>query len=253
MIKITKVEPPDILVKNGDVWKKALIKATTHYGGYESIPNNIKSNLTHHYKKQDIKNALSRSSHGKCAFCESKLDVSGNLEVEHFAPKSLYPEFTFDWDNLLPACRNCNQAKSDHDTIEIPIIDPSKNDPEEIFDYDLVCICPTGTTDQQKLARETIEVCNLNRPALYSVRAQLLSQATKYIDDLRHGLEALKECSPGRKFKSRLTHLQDSIDTIDLLLADNSPYAGYCRWLMLSKFPEYTEAKDILQQASKEE
>lgn len=179
MIKIKKTSPPQVLIDNKDSWTAALNDAISRYGGYDKIPKAEKETLLSHYRHKDIKNALSQSSHSKCAFCESKPDESGNIEVEHLAPKSLYPHLTFDWDNLLPACRKCNDAKRAYDTIKEPIIDPSKIDPETVLTYNCLRIFPVKGTKNEKCAESTIKACNLNSSRLYTARARLMQSLTQ--------------------------------------------------------------------------
>lgn len=45
----------------------------------------------------------------RCMYCE---DSAGN-QVEHFHPKSLYPNYVFTWLNFLCACEGCNGPKND--------------------------------------------------------------------------------------------------------------------------------------------
>jgi uncharacterized protein (TIGR02646 family) len=45
--------------------------------------------------------------HGLCAYCEGRC----RGEVEHFRPKSLFPELVYRWSNWLLACHDCNHAK----------------------------------------------------------------------------------------------------------------------------------------------
>ena len=59
--------------------------------------------------------ALRELAYGKCVFCESPLEVSGYLEVEHYHAKTVHQHLAFDWENLLPSCRLCNNAKGDQD------------------------------------------------------------------------------------------------------------------------------------------
>lgn len=79
-----------------------------------------------------IRSPLREMSHGKCAFCECKLEEESKyLEVEHFAHKNKYPDRVMMWANFLPACRRCNGKKSTHDTILTPIINPADEDPRD--------------------------------------------------------------------------------------------------------------------------
>ena len=48
--------------------------------------------------------------YGKCVYCESKITIVTYGAIEHFFPKSVYPELTFDWENLMLSCDRCNDA-----------------------------------------------------------------------------------------------------------------------------------------------
>lgn len=181
----------------------------------------------------------------KCTFCECKPAESGNIEVEHFAPKSIYPDLTFDWDNFLPSCRKCNEAKTDFDTIKEPIVNPSKIDPEDLFTYDHIRICAISGCSQEQAAKNTIDVCNLNSTRLYNVRADLIKALTEYADELKERLDWIAEADTSRKQKARITKLRNSLEKVNQLLEDSSAYAGYCRWFM-SQCGEYIQAKRVI-------
>lgn len=218
--------------------------AVDKYGGYSKIPSKERENLLSHYRHRDIQNTLAKSSYDKCAFCECKPGESSNIEVEHFAPKSIYSDLTFEWDNLLPACQRCNQAKSDFDTIKNPIINPSKIDPETLLTYNCLRIAPILGTVYEEEAKTTIDVCNLNCTRLYRARANLMQSLTEYLDELREKLNLIKEADTELKRARRITKLRNSLDKINQLLENESTYAGFCRWFM-SESPEYKEAIKI--------
>lgn len=49
---------------------------------------------------------LAQMRRGKCAYCEyGEAD-----EIDHYLPKSSFPEKMFDWENMLPACGSCNKT-----------------------------------------------------------------------------------------------------------------------------------------------
>jgi uncharacterized protein (TIGR02646 family) len=88
------------------------------------------------WKKTYITQTLLLMSFDKCCFCETKLnEESKYLEVEHFHPKSLYPDEVVSWTNLLPICKRCNGKKWNHDTKLEPIIHPVKDNPKKIIAY----------------------------------------------------------------------------------------------------------------------
>jgi uncharacterized protein (TIGR02646 family) len=47
--------------------------------------------------------------HGKCAYCESNVDISGQGDIEMFRPKTYYPWLAYEWRNLLYSCAICNR------------------------------------------------------------------------------------------------------------------------------------------------
>jgi len=62
--------------------------------------------------KSKIKKYLYKEIKEKCAYCQTQIDDGTAIpEVEHIAPQSKYPKFTFAAKNLTIACHNCNKAK----------------------------------------------------------------------------------------------------------------------------------------------
>ena len=245
MIKIQKKPTPQVIIDNKDMWTQHLLDAVKSYGGYSEIPDAERDKLLLHYRHKDIRKALSESSHGKCAFCECKPGESGNIEVEHFEPKSIYPDLTFEWDNLLPSCRKCNEAKSDFDTRISPIINPTKEDPEKLLTYSFLRIIPRNDSGKVEKAHNTIEVCNLNSERLYDARASLMKSMTEYIDNLKSIFDLIAEADTPLKRHRRFNKLRSSLDVIDAMLAENSAYSGYCKWL-IAQFPDYQKAKQMV-------
>lgn len=72
------------------------------------------------YKGDDVRQAMERLFHGKCAYCESRYDITGPVDIEHFRPKGEvegepghlgYWWLAGDWENLLPSCIDCNRRR----------------------------------------------------------------------------------------------------------------------------------------------
>jgi len=65
----------------------------------------------------------------RCMYCED----SRGTDIDHFWPKSVYPERTFDWPNMLLSCSGCQRAKGDRFPLdkdgEPELIDPTAEDP----------------------------------------------------------------------------------------------------------------------------
>jgi len=115
---------------------------------------------------QEVRSTLKAMAAGleRCMYCED----SAGTDIEHFWPKSEYPERAFNWDNYLLACSSCN---SNHKRERFPLdaagapllIDPTAEDPR-----DHLALSPrTG----QYVARtpkggQSIEVFGLHRDVL---------------------------------------------------------------------------------------
>ncbi len=56
---------------------------------------------------RDVKENLAPRMNGLCCFCEN----DRSTDIEHFYPKSLYPEKTFLYENYAYSCKPCNTRK----------------------------------------------------------------------------------------------------------------------------------------------
>ncbi|MCC6538676.1 MAG: hypothetical protein IT162_14065 [Bryobacterales bacterium] len=74
------------------------------------------------------------SYRGLCAFTGTRIErVVGARTVEHFKPKSKYPESAYDWANFRLVCGLMNGRKGDHEDV----IDPFKL-PSGVFTVNFV-------------------------------------------------------------------------------------------------------------------
>ncbi len=94
----------------------------------QSKPGDLKSFTFTAYKEDDVKLALDKLFHGKCAYCESVYAGTQPMDVEHWRPKGEiariesgkrikvrkpgYYWLAAEWTNLLPSCIDCNRQRS---------------------------------------------------------------------------------------------------------------------------------------------
>ncbi|WP_433795767.1 hypothetical protein [Actinoplanes sp. CA-252034] len=80
------------------------------------------------YREQEIKAALTRLFHGKCAYCETRYAATQPMDVEHWRPKAqvedtagpirpAYHWLAASWTNLLPSCIDCNRRRMQDDVL----------------------------------------------------------------------------------------------------------------------------------------
>jgi len=147
------------------------------------------------FKMKDLKKALEKHYHSKCAYCEQ---YSERWDVEHYRPKSVYYWLAYSWDNLLYACPTCNQNhKRDAFNIQSPTISfflpedlphihslsqkyhqeeqpyllyPEIDNPELVLEFN-----QNGHVfSKDERGKYTIETCGLDRPSLNDRRKQLV-------------------------------------------------------------------------------
>jgi len=228
MIKLERKNMPVILEDNHYSWTCQLEAAVAAYGCYSKIPKDEKAKLLVHYRHNDIKSVLFESSQQKCAFCESKPAESGNIEVEHFFPKSKYPGLAFDWNNFLPACRKCNGSKDDHDTLKEPIVNPYEIDPEKVFHYRDIKI--SANDNQHKdIGDLTIKTCGLNSVRLMKPRADILVSLHAFSAAIEEAIQDFSQAATEQKRRNRKRKIRESLEIIELLASPSGKLSGFCK------------------------
>lgn len=164
MIKINKLNEPQVLIDNGTEWTRQHL---------ENIANGVESStyLKSRYNHKDIKEQIVKETHGKCAYCESKLRHIHHGDIEHIFPKSLDETKRFEWNNLTLACEICNQYKSDKDPLLNHIQDPYVSDPEKSFLFAGTLVVGLNT-----IGICTESILKLNRDELLERRLERLEK-----------------------------------------------------------------------------
>lgn len=247
MIKLEREAEPQGMIDNKVQWQNDLQSAITKYGSYKEIPEKEKQKLISFYRNDAVRDGLIKSSFGKCAFCECIPSEGGNIEIEHFKPKSKYPELTFEWDNFLPSCRKCNGSKDSHDTGVDPIINPYDIDPKNAFYFNDIEIKASDNSMKQ-LAEQTIEVCGLNTVRLWKPRAEILISLRIFSRSIEEATEELANADTERKRTNRVKKLREAIDTIKMLTDSSEKYSSFCSHF-LNNSNAYLKAKQLLDDA----
>ena len=124
-----------------------------------------------------FRNDLESIFQGVCAYCE-EYDKG---EVDHFKPKSTFPDLVYSWTNWLFVCHGCNHSKSDSwppggYVDPCAISEPDR--PEHYFAFDTLngFIIPNTnlTPPSRQKAEETIKGMGLNNLHHRRVRTKCL-------------------------------------------------------------------------------
>lgn len=186
MIGVERTGTPAVLNTNAAEWLHTYMEAIANLATIPESPRlrRRKEAAESLYRHEQIRQGLKDMFSSKCAYCESEIEYVAYPHIEHFKPKSLYPEFCFSWENLMLACPRCNHEKRDFFPQENeggPFINPTREDPNDffLFEYDQ----ETGTAnvipkENSPRASVTIERIGLNRPELVKRRSKFIRELT---------------------------------------------------------------------------
>lgn len=111
---------------------------------------------------------LRRMTAGHCAYCDHFELGDGSREtIDHFCPKSLFPDLAFEWGNLFPACDQCQQYKGEdfHDDLLRPDAPDYRFERYFLFNSrtGMIEVNPRASADDQRRAAHTIAALGFNR------------------------------------------------------------------------------------------
>ena len=216
MIQVQRTPEPSVLRNNATLWLSELNKL-------KSNPNSTQSTIKkaeNKYNHPQVKNALIKMFHGKCAYCESKIRTVAYGDIEHFFPKSLDPDLTFVWKNLLLACSICNNAA--HKGTKFPLddqgnpllIDPTDGitDPNRHLEFvwdDVAKLASVYGRDERGITVENIFDLNgkRGRKELIAARSKSIKRLLALLTLAKKGnqeaLSLLKEaCQPEEEYRA---------------------------------------------------
>ena len=152
------------------------------------------------WSKPAVRQKLATMHNGRCCYCERLRDTSREADIEHFRPKTEvsgkapskpgYWWLAYDWENLLFACKTCNE---EHKKTQFPIrgtratapdndlegegallLNPVRDSPEQVigFDHSVVPgeVWVYGIGADSDRGNITVRVCGLNRARLLKER-----------------------------------------------------------------------------------
>ncbi len=139
-------------------------------------------------RKKYVKKALSKMSKGHCAYCQTYNAGGAWGDVEHFRPKSLFPNLAYDWDNYFYSCTICNNKKLDSWPATGSYVRPDEGDPSVRFVFSEDGGIEEAPGDEE--ARITIRDFGLDRTGLSEGREILIRGALESVQGTlsMHGL-----------------------------------------------------------------
>ncbi|QHJ14000.1 hypothetical protein FX988_04282 (plasmid) [Paraglaciecola mesophila] len=172
MIKLEKYPKPEVLVANEVTWTEEFIRLVA---GDTSVPKAAR----YRYRHPDIKSTLRSECSDKCIFCESKISHVFPGETDHIIPLSRKQEDVVKWENLGYVCKECNRNKSNYHDVNLPLVNPFVDDPDEhlLFFGPIILAKPSNNRGQI-----TVDLLKLSRSALVERKKERIDQVKLLID-----------------------------------------------------------------------
>ncbi len=135
---------------------------------------------------QIILPTLKAQTQEHCSFCDNFVSPPGIDTIEHFRPKTEFPQEAYHWPNLYFCCPFCQQQKRDqfHEALLAP--DHLEYEFERFFRWDYtsgdLLVNPQASAADQERAALTIRIYGLNQrhPAL---RRRELRRRARCLDE----------------------------------------------------------------------
>lgn len=163
---------------------------------YERLRQNYRDGF------EELQRSLLEEQHDLCCYCMIKL--KNNMTVEHYKPKSKYPELALSYDNLLACCQgnvgnnihlHCGASKGDKELVIIP--NPASEKAESFFSRKIdykhsgeIAISSDGIEeysekDKTLFYKEINEILNLNDELLVKSRREKLFRIIEQYKKIR--------------------------------------------------------------------
>lgn len=167
MIRVMRTDMPKSLAEKGEKWTKELLEQIQKKNGYTNVDEKYRNK----YRRADVQQSLREMYHDKCCYCEGLTGIQDYSAIEHMKPRSKFPELTYEWDNLHLCCTVCNGSKSNRWDEQNPIVDPTKDNPNNFLLFNGV----TGMVDyKNERGKTTVDHAELNRDNLVQDRLKVI-------------------------------------------------------------------------------
>ena len=153
--------------------------------------------------KKPLKEAMLDMSHGKCSYCESRLEIeSKDATIDHFLPKSKNPDEVVNWENLFPSCLRCNRKKNDN---EDRLVNPCLDKPADYIGLAKKNPFRLVGIDDEKIGKNTITAIGLNDIVrVMGIRMEQWENIYQHMEEI---YEDLQEVGYQKKYKTRFERL----------------------------------------------
>jgi uncharacterized protein (TIGR02646 family) len=188
MRQFQRADEPEVLRENFERWTTQYVQLRRANPGAKFIWYTVNGVTA----RAHILPALKLQTADHCSFCDAfPIDGVSNETIEHFRPKSQFPEQAYLWANLYYCCDACQSAKREEWDERLLQPDGEGYTFTRYFEFDFTTgqIRPSSLTNEEEQSRaaRTIELYGLDTPSrrrnrLLEARKQSANQGTKITD-----------------------------------------------------------------------
>lgn len=180
------------------------------------------SNL-HGKRKQEVMRALLEEQGWLCCYCNARIGARrGDCHIEHFRPRSHYPDLKLTYENLFASCQgelppepnHCGHRKRDWFDEDLTLSPLTPDAHASLLYLEDGRVKPTPRHPRARAAQETISRLNLNANSLQRQREAALDAALglDLADPLTHDeLQTLYKTLPQRDALGRFSPFCDAL------------------------------------------
>jgi len=244
MIKIEKQKAPDYL--SSSMINLAVEKLEEFFASKNRSQKRYDWPFNREIDKE-LKKYLHEAFHGKCGYCETKIEYPDLGAVDRYRPNNgvrdqneyhqdLYWWLTFEWDNLVYSCKECNQFKGnyfpikgrralnendDYESEHRMLLNPYLDEPENHLTYEYT---EHGRIDAlTEEGNQTIELLRLNRTDLIEGRQRARRDLLDEVESLINGSQVKNET-----LKRHLANIYELEDP-------GIEFLSYKKWVLLNE------------------
>lgn len=190
------------------------------------------STRTQTWSPERLREEIRQAGGYRCGYCKATERDFGGTEhfgIDHFRPKSLFPDLTYDRDNLVYCCHSCNMMKSNRfqENDGIPMLLHPRRDDYAIH----ITQRPDGTlVGVTERGKHTIALLGLNRVSHVSLRHRKIALRQRYNEILKQLSREIEqnEAEDGAKSAGHLSSLVQAL-TLELEELQDYPWLESAR------------------------
>ena len=183
--------------------------------------------------KKEVVQSLNEMYNGLCAYCEGYVSDVSSPRIDHFKPKALFPELTFEYRNMNYSCEKCNGFKKEKwDEL---YFSPSEENPEKHIEFKGIL-----AKSKDERGKAMIELVQLNhgdrdeiKHSIFNSMYRSVSVTEAYIDMVDYSNE-----SAVKMLKKKL---EEVIEAYDDFSSNKSQYCTMVRHNFKTRVDRFRE------------